>query len=321
MNFRSRPSARRGFTLIELLVVIAIIAILIALLLPAVQQAREAARRTQCRNNLMNLGLALHNYQMAHNVFPPGSINPTGPISSTPVSVPIAAGEGEPASVGSDPTGGAAEASDLSQRYEMSWATQILPYIEQQNAYRKIDFKRSAYDPANAKVRAYSIPVLMCPSDNTTSSPGVAVTNYRGCNHDQETPIDVDQNGLLFLNSAIRYEAIEDGSTNTLLLGEGVSKVNASLGWMSGTRATLRNASAPPNASAIDPATGQPLPALAGANDAADPAFVGSFSSPHAGGAQFLMGDGSVKFISNNIAPEIFQHLGNRRDGELVGDF
>src|SRR6187431_609282 len=104
--FPSRHSRRsRGFTLIELLVVIAIIAVLIALLLPAVQQAREAARRAQCKNSLCQIGLAIHNYEMAHNVLPPGSVNPTGPVRSEPIG------------------------------YHMSWAVQILPYLEHQNVF------------------------------------------------------------------------------------------------------------------------------------------------------------------------------------------
>src|ERR1700754_2067028 len=98
-----RTLKARAFTLIELLVVIAIIAILIALLLPAVQQAREAARRTQCKNNLMQLGIALHNYQMAFEPPPPGVVNSTGPVLNSP------------------------------SGYHMGWIAQILPYIEQRN--------------------------------------------------------------------------------------------------------------------------------------------------------------------------------------------
>jgi prepilin-type N-terminal cleavage/methylation domain-containing protein len=315
-------SPRRGFTLIELLVVIAIIAILIALLLPAVQQAREAARRTQCRNNLMNLGLALHNYFMAHEVLPPGSMNPTGPISSAPVvTAAQPMGAGDDAAVVADPQPGDPPATDLSGRYEMSWVTQILPYIEQQNAYRKIDFAQSAYAPANAQVRGFTINLLLCPSDpGHHRNSAVATTNYRGCHHDQEAAIDVDQNGLFFLNSAVSYEAIEDGSSNTIMLGEAIARVNSGLGWMSGTRATLRNTGTTPNGKRGQPGVPswqQPMTP----EDDADPAAVGGFSSHHVGGGHFLIGDGAVRFISDNITAQVFQYAGNRRDGELVGDF
>ena len=306
---------RRGFTLIELLVVIAIIAILIALLLPAVQQAREAARRTQCRNNLMNLGLALHNYLMAHEVLPPGSSNPVGPIASAPVT-------------SFDPVteagfGGSEELPvvDFSKRYEMSWTTQILPFIEQQNAFKKIDFTQSAYAPANKEVRSFQISLFKCPSDpNVSDRDGAALTNYRGCHHDVEAAIDVDQNGVLFLNSAVSYEMLEDGSTNTLALGESIARIDSSLGWMSGTRATLRNTGSPINAerrlSANPNFSPQP-----GVQDNADTMAVGGFSSSHVGGGHFLMGDGAVRFLSENIEPTMLQRLGHRRDGELVGDF
>jgi prepilin-type N-terminal cleavage/methylation domain-containing protein len=306
---------RRGFTLIELLVVIAIIAILIALLLPAVQQAREAARRTQCRNNLMNLGLALHNYMMAHEVLPPGTTNPVGPISSAPMEAfDPATGTGFDSV---DPI----PALDLSQRYEMSWITQVLPYIEQQNAFKKLDFTQSAYAPANAEVRGFRISTLLCPSDPDVSDrQGVQLTNYRGCHHDQEAAIDVNQNGLLFLNSSVSYEQIEDGSSNTLALGEAVARINSSLGWLSGTRATLRNTGSPINAQRRLSANANFSP-QPGIQDDADPAVVGGFSSSHVGGGHFLMGDGGVRFVSENIAPEMLQRLGHRRDGELVSEF
>ncbi len=310
---------RRGFTLIELLVVIAIIAILIALLLPAVQQAREAARRTQCKNNLMNVCLALHNYMMAHEVLPPGTQNATGPI----VSGPKATGRDGDALIGAGMGGGDAAAQPAPTGpvgYHMSWTTQILPYLEQQNAYSKIDFHKSVYDAANLPVMQHTITTYLCPSDyGPTSSANGIRTNYRGVHHHQEAAIDVDQNGVLYLNSAVRYEDITDGSSSTILIGEAVLQLNSSMGWMSGTRATLRNTGTSINA---------PIQALRASgygrqNDTedADPAVVGGFSSYHTGGGHFGMGDGSVRFLSENIQAITYSHLGNRHDGEMVEDF
>jgi prepilin-type N-terminal cleavage/methylation domain-containing protein/prepilin-type processing-associated H-X9-DG protein len=320
---------RRGFTLIELLVVIAIIAILIALLLPAVQQAREAARRATCRNNLMNLGIALHNYMMAFEVLPPGTVNATGPINSLPFGKAgvLSTAEAMPASDDSPADGTTATAAGDNALgglpYHMSWTTQILPYVEQQTAYKKINFDLSVYAPENSEVRGHRIPLFLCPSDPYVSprDPQRQLTTYSGVHHDTEAPIDVDQNGVFFLNSAIRYEAIEDGSSNTLFLGETRADWNTSYGWMAGTRATLRNTHLPPNASPLPELTyKQKLPEqYQGEHD--DPAAVGGFGGFHNGGCHFLMGDGAVRFISENIELSVFQHLAHRRDGELIPDF
>ncbi len=305
----------RGFTLIELLVVIAIIAILIALLLPAVQQAREAARRTQCRNNVMNICLALHNYMMAHEVLPPGTQNATGPI----VSGPGATGGLGDEPMGADGGDAAAAAPSGPVGYHMSWTTQILPYIEQQNAYGKIDFQRSVYDPANAMPRQHTVNTFLCPSDPTSSNQRVALSNYRGCHHDQEAAINVDQNGVLYLNSAVRYENITDGSSSTIFVGEAILQLNSSLGWMSGTRATLRNTGSAINAGIQTMRSGgMNLPPN---GEDPDPAVVTGFSSYHTGGGHFGFGDGSVRFLSENINPLTYSHLGHRRDGEMVDDF
>ena len=205
------PRRPRGFTLIELLVVIAIIAVLIALLLPAVQAAREAARRAQCVNNLMQLSIALQNYETAYEVLPPGVVNDTGPIKNVP------------------------------QGYHWSWLAQLLPYMERKNIHRHIDFNVGVYDGAiNQTVRAVSIRSFLCPSDGFASpTDGIALSSYAGCYHDVEAPIDVKNNGVLFLNSAIRAEDIPDGRAYTIFAGEHLNGPN--LGWASGTRATLRN--------------------------------------------------------------------------------
>lgn len=302
-------NSRRGFTLIELLVVIAIIAVLIALLLPAVQQAREAARRTQCKNNLMNIGLALHNYMMSHEVFPPGSQNLTGPVNNIPP------GSLEDHEVVEPPIN--APAIDLSVHYHMSWMTQILPYIEQQNAYNKIDFNRSAYAfEQNPVARDYFISLWACPSDAMYNRGGRQGTSYQGNHHDLSGPIDVDQNGVMFLNSAVSYESISDGSSSTILVGESIQGPATSLGWMSGSRATLRNAGELLNADKKTRNTPQETD-----NRLADPLYVPGFSSWHMGGVHFVLGDGSVRFISENISLTMLQRLANRHDGELVSDY
>ncbi len=280
----TRPQRRVAFTLVELLVVIAIIGILVGLLLPAVQAAREAARRVSCMNNMTQLGLGMHHHEFSLEHLPSGVINPDGPIRNEAVG------------------------------QHVSWVVQILPYIEQQNAYKLFDIDAGAYAEVNQPVRGQSIPTLLCPSYPgqsvlTEGGDRVGVSTYSGCYNDSEAPIDVDNNGLLFLNSQIRYSEILDGSTQTILLGESLPGEN-DLGWASGTRATLRNTSGFeetrnwPRQDAQDAGTLQ----------------VGKFGSFHVGGAVFTFADGSVRFISQSIDEDLFRKFGNRADGELLNE-
>jgi prepilin-type N-terminal cleavage/methylation domain-containing protein len=308
---RIRSHVQRGFTLIELLVVIAIIAILVALLLPAVQQVREAARKSQCQNHLSQIAVALANYEMAFEVLPPGVVNPTGPIRSE-AKPPEAATAPDADAAAQAPDSGAAAAFPP-EYYHVGWIVQILPQLDERNAYRKFNFQQSVYASRNAEVRAYRIETLLCPSSPHWNHSGVAETNYAGCHHDGETPINSDNNGVLFLNSRVSFEEITDGCSHTILVGEKLIEGDV-LGWVSGTRATLRNAGERPN---------QRLAAARVAPGAAEtavrpPEEVGGFSSFHPGGVLFAFGDGAVRFLSENIDPLFFTRLANRADGELV---
>ena len=158
----------------------------------------------------------------------------------------------------------------------------------------------------------------------------MTLTSYAGNHHDREAPIAADNNGVLFLNSAIRYEDITDGSSQTIFLGEKRND-GLGLGWASGTRASLRNAGSGINASTTplaastvlpggnsQPAAAPPASGVAAAGSDDIPRFVGSYSSRHPGGANFSFGDGSVRFLKTSIAPSVFQLLCNRGDGEFV---
>ena len=331
---RCSAPQRWGFTLIELLVVIAIICILIALLLPAVQAAREQARRRQCANNLGQLLLAIENYESCHRRLPPGTLEATGPIQSRPAG------------------------------YHISWIAQILPFFEAGIAYRHLNFKVGAYHADNAKVRRQFLSLLQCPSDNNWMQGRGC--SYAGCHHDVEAPIDVDNHGVLFLNSAVRFRDIRDGRSQTIFLGERLNG-DGELGWLSGTRSTLRNTGTPINATsrlggplaAMQPVGAEGTPQTAVGPDGAPlpqqsplpgsrarmpwvyaedfdfnnsleyqpapfggspPALVvGGFESQHTGeGAQFAFGDGSVRFLTDTIDLHVYQSLGHRADGELI---
>jgi len=286
----------RAFTLVELLVVIAIIGTLVGLLLPAVQAAREAARRCSCLNNTTQLGLALHNHEFHTGHFPAGVTNPDGPIINEAVG------------------------------QHLSWTVHVLPYMEQNVIFRMFDQQAGAYAEVNDKLRRSNIAVLRCPSSpgprgGDQSGTPIGWSSYAGCHNSVEAPIDVGNDGLLFLNSRIRFDDILDGSSHTLLVSEhvfedpidGVSLVE--LGWPSGTRATLRNTGRKIEQFSMRRITGLPEeePAEKG------PLFVGGFGAYHPGMAVAGMGDGSTRALSFTIDREVLHALGSRAGGELPG--
>ncbi len=290
----SRPTGRaiqrpRAFTLVELLVVIAIISILVSLLLPAVNASREAARRVGCVNNLVQLSLATHNYEFHFESLPSGVTNPTGPIANEPVGK------------------------------HLSWVVHILPYMEEVGLYSVIDLEAGAYAPQNAQMRRASLETLQCPSALVETAPGgIANSNYVGCYHDSEAPIDDNNNGLLFRNSHIHYSDILDGSSKTILFSEALQD-ERSLGWMSGTRSTLRNAgsisgpnytSAQYNSMETTEEDRQAAAAIA--------ATVGGFSSNHTALVNVAMADGSVRVVTKDTPREQLRRMANRADGPLT---
>ncbi len=314
---KSYVSAVGGFTLVELLVVIAIIGILIALLLPAIQAAREAARRVTCANNLVQLGIALQNYESAHGVLPPGSVDKKGPIHN------------------------------IAQGYHMSWMVQLLPYLEEVSTSKHIDFSAGVYDKKNAPVRAIAISTFICPSfyggdirrnpkepsenenPESVTGPGApgysyydqyprmngtwVVSNYAGCHNDVEAPIDANNNGVLFLNSHIRQKDVTDGVSHTIYVSEKMAE-EMDLGWMSGTRATLRNAGAP-----LYPALAEKMTASDSENNpSTNDLAVGSFGSCHPAVCNTVFGDGKVMSINKDIDAKLLQQLANRADGQLL---
>jgi prepilin-type N-terminal cleavage/methylation domain-containing protein len=322
-------SCRDAFTLVELLIVIAIIGVLVALLLPAVQACREAARRTSCTNNLRQQILAMHNYESGHRLYPPGTIAATGPVVNQP------------------------------NGFHHNWIVQLLPFLEERNAWDAIDKSVSVYHANNAAVARHRIGVLRCPS---TPAP-LGTLCYAGVHDDREKPIDAHDHGVFFLNSQLNYFQIEDGTSHTVFVGEKIPD-GTELGWMSGTRASLRNMGTLVNSlrfGAIGPPITDTMFEEIDAEDAeldaarrevdeefgmgdslldsdwleplpegtyfdrpparpGSPRWVGSFGSGHPGGAQFALGDGSVRFITSNATISIIGQLAHRRDGQLQTD-
>ncbi|MDZ7616611.1 MAG: DUF1559 domain-containing protein [Patescibacteria group bacterium] len=313
-----RCKSLSGFTLVELLVVIAIIGTLIALLLPAVQAAREAARRMQCSNHMKQISLAMHSYESAHKRFPPGHLETgyDGP----------------------------------SYRHQFTFAAYILPFIEQQNVYNMIDFKLASADAANKPAGAIRIDTFICPSDPIFEGypeDGYAPTNYlanqgikAACR--LNCPTDNACTGVFGHNTFMRGSAITDGLSNTLCVSEtlkGDGNVatladnfiiipsgssftaddideaqslvpNSSIRacrWIDGkTYYNMFNASRSPN----DPRVDCMGPGNGLSNFAA--------RSAHPGGVNASMMDGSVRFLPDSLDVNVMQALGTAAGGEAV---
>lgn len=332
-----RPS-RAGFTLIELLVVIAIIAILIALLLPAVQQAREAARRTECKNLLKQLGLALHNYHDTVGTFPIAARN----------------GLGSP-----------------------NWRIAVLPYLEQSTLYNTLDLNNNAniggfsseresplgtygYGTGpNSILAGLKVPGWNCPS--STNSPNAAFqtptynNNSRGQTHDYvgisgATPdpsgrTDVCsavtgyggiycQNGMLFPNGVTRIRDCTDGTSNTIIVGEQSGRVgtrdiraNYHGGWSGATFSTLPAAATGSIWGAGFTTIRYPINAVnatcVSSSSGCDSTYDGNtvLNSFHTGGTHVLMCDGAVRFLSDSLDFGLLTQLAARSDGQVMGEF
>lgn len=285
---------RRGFTLVELLVVIAIIGILVGLLLPAVQAAREAARRTQCANNLKQMGLAVHNYESAYRRLPSG----------------FAANQ----NTGSPGWG---------------WGAALLPFMEGANTYNNIDFRIPIYHPSQDANRKTVIPTYICPSDIApplfdithgddhedlmlsadVDGTGeilfqIAKSNYVGMFGTfelEDSPYNGD--GIFYGNSKTRFADVTDGLSNTLMIGERGSRLGKSI-W----HGNIQEA-AEPHARILGVADHTPNHRSGHFED---------FSSFHPAGVNFLRADSSVSFHSENMDIEVYKAMATRTGGETA---
>lgn len=333
---RRNAQMKRGFTLIELLVVIAIIAILIALLLPAVQQAREAARRTQCKNNLKQIGLAMHNYHDVHTAFP-------------------------------QLVHGVRQAADGGWGREwggMSVHTMFLPYIDQAPLFSKINMSVYWHDNPNRDFFRTKLAAFQCPSDPKPAA-NDGFNNYGACtgpNFGWEADLNRIK-GYFHRRFASRMRDITDGTSNTIAFAEMTTGDNdngtfvtergdfaraqslAGINPVKPTRAQMETygqacaAGGANHRSDRGLSWGNPMMSGTGVNTIVTPNWkypnghecggcgsgdargVWASRSRHTGGSQHLLGDGSVRFISENIDFDLYQSIGSSNMGETVGEF
>ena len=335
-------SRRRGFTLIELLVVIAIIAILIALLLPAVQQAREAARRSQCKNNLKQIGLGLHNYHDVHRTFPPAWVNPARPNDTC------------------NDTAYPAIANNATVKAGWGWAAFILPYIEETAIYNQADIGGTGYPLDHVAAYQSIISTYRCPSDigpalndgqwwdnRTNNGYEAAMCNYLANNGHEYPQLDNDFTGVFNRHSKVRIRDIIDGTSNTILIGENAywdhlgeeSRSGVWVGSIDADSGNPRDAGGGVIFGAVTKINNLGTDAAIGITDAwrARWAVGMSMNSRHTGGAHVLLADGSVRFISENIEQigndvtwetgtphtpnTLLEYLLARNDRQVVGEF
>jgi prepilin-type N-terminal cleavage/methylation domain-containing protein/prepilin-type processing-associated H-X9-DG protein len=291
---------RHAFTLVELLVVIAIIAVLIGLLLPAVQKVREAATRTQCRNNLKQIGLACHAYHDAHQELPPGYKATVDESSTSP---------------------------------GWGWGAYLLPYLELNNLYQQINLA----SPLEGQAAIQSIVrVYLCPSDTAPSAPFAvtdatfdticmaAPSSYAAtCGSDASEVDDPTGNGIFYRNSKTRFADITDGTSNTTMLGDRAWADSNGIWAGAPNGAVTRPGPTNPWTNATGPAQALVLVHNNWINIKTDAdGGLDDFSSKHTGGANLLFADGSVRFIrsivSDGAVHLAFWAMGTRAGGEVI---